>query len=54
MSFQRLTKQFFGRHREMDELCYQLEEAAEGRGSVVLIAGEPGAGSRVPGTGRGM
>ena len=39
-----------GRDKEMALLNSRLEEAAEGRGGMVLIGGEPGAGKTRPGT----
>src|SRR5262252_8008708 len=35
---------FVGRARELDEISKRLKEAVEGRGSLVLLVGEPGIG----------
>ena len=40
----RHSRQYFGRAREMSRLQERFDEAAAGRGGVVLLAGEPGIG----------
>ncbi len=39
-----LSPDFVGRHREVDELVRVLGDALEGRGRLVMLAGEPGIG----------
>jgi tetratricopeptide (TPR) repeat protein len=38
------ARPFVGRAEELDELSAALEEAADGRGSLILVTGEPGVG----------
>ena len=43
-SRERLARAFVGREQELAELTLALDHALDGRGSVVLLAGEPGMG----------